>query len=122
MYSFKKNSLEIVAAILAIVFVFLLLGKLKVGEYASGFYIVRPTFWKVTPNSATIEITSFYPTNLTCEINSPFGGKIVEIEPKGSVTIEFKDHFTPGTFVSIPMTMDCGYVKESGEIRAYVFT
>ena len=122
MYSFKKNSLEVVAAILAVIFVFLLLGKLKVGEYASGFYIVRPTFWKVTPSNVSIEITSFYPTNLTCKINSPFGGKVVEIEPKGSVMLDFNGHFTPGTYVSVPLNIDCGFVKESGEIHAYVFT
>ena len=122
MYSLKKNSLEIVAAILAIVLVFLLLGKIKVGEHATGFYIVRPTYWKVTPSLATIEITSFYPSSLICEVNTPVGSRTVEIDPRDSVVLELNVDYLPGKYVTIPISIDCGYVRENGKIYAFVFT
>ena len=122
MYSLKRNELEILAAILALLFVYLLLGKIHLGEHAEGFYIVRPTYWKATPTKLTIEFTSFYPSNLTCEINTPYGSVTKEIAPRSSIMVEFNGSFSPNTFVQIPISIDCGYVKEEGKIYAFVFT
>ncbi len=122
MYSLKKNELEILAAILALIFVYLLLGKIQLGEHAEGFYIIRPTYWKITPTKLTLEITSFYPSSLTCEINTPYGSVTKNIDPRSSVVIEFNGNFPPNRFIQIPLSINCGYVKEKGKIYAFVFT
>ncbi|NPA86518.1 MAG: hypothetical protein GXO00_00730 [Candidatus Diapherotrites archaeon] len=114
--------LEWVAAILLALIVFLLLGKVKVGEYAEGFYIVRPTYWHATPTEINVEFTSFYPANLICEINTPYGSFTEEIAPRGSVVITLRGDFQPNSFVKIPVSMDCGVVREEGTINAFVFT
>ena len=123
MYSWKKwATLETLAAVLLVLLVFLALGKVKVGEHASGFYIIRPTSWLANPTEINIDLTSFYPSTLTCEINTPYGAYSSTIQPRQTVSITLKGEFPPNRYINIPLTINCGVVKDSGEITAFVFT
>ncbi len=123
MYSWRKwINLEVVGAVLLLLLVFLLLGKIQVGEHSEGFYIIRPTYWVANPTEVNVEFTSFYPTTLSCEINTPYGSFSKTIDPRSSFVVILKGEFSPNSYVTIPITIDCGVIKEEGTIVAFVFT
>ena len=122
MYSWKKIKLEWVASLLIVVFLFLLFSKFQTAEGATGFYIVRPTYWKATPTGITIELTSFYPSNLTCVARVLDKNLTISFPPRGTSTLFIKRDLTPNTYQRFDLSLDCGIVKESGTITAFVYT
>ena len=123
MYSWRKwINLDVVAALLALLLVFLLLGKIQVGERAENFYIVRPTHWTATPTEINIELTSFYPATLTCDINTPYKAVTATFQPRSSINLVLKGNFPPNSYVTIPIKINCGVVKEDGKVVVYIFT
>ncbi len=122
MYYLRRIRPEWVLAILVLLLVATLLTRGGAVEGAEGFYIVRPTYWKAIPTEFRLELTSFYPTNLVCDVNILDKTFTILLEPRGSATFTVKGSFTPNTILTVPISLDCGVVKEKGIVRAFVFT
>ena len=121
MYSWRKIKLEWVAGALILIFILLLFLKFQTVEGATGFYIIRPTYWKATPTGITIELTSFYPSNLTCAAKVLDKNLTIVFPPRGTSTIFIKKDLSPNTYQRLDLSLDCGVVKESGTITAFVY-
>ncbi len=122
MPSWKNVNPEHVLGALVVLFLVLLILRSTPVEGAKGFYIVRPTYWKATPTTFTVELTSFYPTNLVCEVDVLGQRRTIQLDPRSSTTLDMNASFRPGTYVRIPVRLDCGEVKEEGVINTFVFT
>jgi hypothetical protein len=122
MYSWRKIKLEWIAGILILIFIVLLFLKFQPTEGASGFYIIRPTYWKATPTGIEIELTSFYPSNLNCSARLLDKNLMVSFPPRGTATIFLKGNFTPNTYQHINISLDCGVIKEEGDLTAFIYT
>ena len=122
MLSLKKINPEYVLALVVILLLVLLFLKTTPVEGAKGFYVVRPTYWKATPDKLGIEFTSFYPTSLICQISVLDQNKTVKLDPRTPLYLEFNANFRPGSYVNIRVDIDCNEIKEKGTINTFVFT